>query len=81
MILKIRREKLMKTIKLKTNINCSGCVAKVTPFLNSAENIEKWDVDTNTPDKILTVSGENLDPEKVKETVKNAGFIIKGEVT
>ena len=45
-----------------------------------SENIEKWDVDTNTPDKILTVSGENLDPEKVKETVKNAGFIIKGEV-
>jgi hypothetical protein len=24
----------MKTLKFKTNINCGGCLAKVTPFLN-----------------------------------------------
>jgi copper chaperone len=69
----------MTTIKFLTNINCDGCVAKVRPFLDKAENIEKWEVDTANPDKILTVSGENLNKEKVKEIVKNAGFIIKGD--
>ena len=70
----------METIKLKTNINCSSCVAKVTPSLNEEKSIEKWEVDTANPDKILTVSGENLDKEKVKEAVQKAGFIIKGDV-
>lgn len=70
----------MTTIKLKTNINCSGCVAKVTPHLNSVENIEKWEVDTANPDKILTVEGKNLNKENVKEIVISAGFIIKEEM-
>lgn len=70
----------MTTLKFKTNINCSGCVAKVTPHLNEEKSIEKWEVDTSNLDKILTVSGEHLDKEKVKETVQKAGFIIKGEV-
>jgi copper chaperone len=67
----------MKTLRFKTNINCSGCVAKVTPFLNEQENIEKWEVDTNNPDKILSVSGESLEEEEVRRAVAEAGFIIK----
>ena len=30
----------MKTIKFKTNINCGGCISKVTPFLNKQEGVE-----------------------------------------
>ncbi|MBX9851729.1 MAG: cation transporter [Cytophagaceae bacterium] len=70
----------MKTLKFKTNINCSGCVAKATPHLNEEKSIEKWEVNTQTADKVLTVEGENLDKEKVKEVVEKAGFIIKGEL-
>ncbi len=29
----------METLKFKTNINCGGCVAKVTPELNATEGI------------------------------------------
>jgi copper chaperone len=70
----------METLKFKTNINCSACLAKATPHLDQEKSIEKWSVDTATPDKILTVSGEQLDKNKVKEVVTKAGFIIKGEL-
>ena len=43
----------MNTLKFKTNINCAGCLAKVSPFLNAEQSIEKWEVDTSIPEKIL----------------------------
>ncbi len=64
----------MKQYQFKTNINCGGCVAKVTPHLNKAEGIREWKVDTDNPDKILTVETENLGEEDVKAIVQKAGF-------
>jgi copper chaperone len=63
----------MKTSKFKTNIKCSGCIAKATPFLDAALGQSNWEVDTNNPSKILTVSGDN-DPSTVVKIVENAGF-------
>lgn len=68
--------KKMKTLKFKTNINCSGCVAGVTPFLNKLEKT-KWSVDTENPDKILTVESEDANQEEVERLVKKAGFTIE----
>ena len=59
----------MKQYQFKTNINCSGCVAKVTPHLNENSAIKEWDVD-----KLLTVQTENLMEEDVKAIVQKAGF-------
>ncbi|MBS1650624.1 MAG: heavy-metal-associated domain-containing protein [Bacteroidetes bacterium] len=67
----------MKTIKFKTNINCSGCVAKVTPILNNEKEIIKWEVDTNNPEKILSINTEIETPEKVIELITKAGFKIE----
>lgn len=67
----------MKTKQFKTNINCSGCVAKVTPFLNPLVGENQWEVDTTTKDKILTVTSDNLDEKTLLEQVKNAGFKIE----
>ena len=64
----------MKTLKFKTNIKCGGCIANVTPFLNGNEKIEKWEVDINNPEKILTVEGENIEEKEVKELVLKAGY-------
>lgn len=64
----------MQTLQFKTNINCGGCIAKVTPFLNQVENIENWKVETTNPDKILTVTGEDLTCELIRERVAQAGF-------
>lgn len=66
----------MKTFKFKTNINCGGCVSGVTPFLNQLENTD-WKVDTENPDKILTVETENVSEEEIIRMVKKAGFEIE----
>jgi len=64
----------MEKLKFKTNIKCSGCIAKVTPYLNATEGIKKWEVDINNPEKILIVEIEGIDPAKVIEVVKKAGY-------
>ncbi len=66
-----------KTLKFKTNINCDGCVAKVTPFLNEADGICHWDVDTTNKDKILSVHSEGITEEEVIQKVQDAGFKIE----
>ena len=64
----------MKQFQFKTNINCSGCVAKVTPHLSENKDIRNWQVDTVNPNKILTVEAENLNEDQVKQVVEKAGF-------
>jgi copper chaperone CopZ len=66
-----------KTLKFKTNINCSGCVAKVTPFLNQAVGICHWDVDTGNKDKILLVHSEGITEQEVIQKVQEAGFKVE----
>lgn len=67
----------MTTFKFKTNINCNGCIATVTPFLNSETAIQNWNVDIQNPNKILTVEGEKISKDMVVSKVKEAGFIIE----
>jgi copper chaperone len=64
----------MKQYQFKTNINCSDCVAKVTPHLNAAEEVREWKVDTANPAKILTVETESLNEQEVITIVEKAGF-------
>jgi copper chaperone len=63
----------MEALKFETTIKCSGCVAKVTPFLNEAVGEDNWEVDYNNPSKVLTVTGEN-DKTKVIQAVEKAGY-------
>ena len=58
--------------KFKTTIKCSGCVAKVTPFLDEAVGQGNWNVDIENPSKVLTVTVEA--GEKAKQAVEKAGF-------
>ncbi|MEO5978312.1 MAG: cation transporter [Chryseolinea sp.] len=63
----------METINFKTNINCSGCIAKVTPELNAAVGEGNWKVDTADPAKVLSVTGET-DSRKIIATIEKVGF-------
>jgi copper chaperone len=63
----------MEALKFKTTIKCSGCVAKVTPFLNEALGEANWEVDYNNPLKVLTVV-EEKDKAKVIQAVEKAGY-------
>jgi len=67
----------MNTIKFKTNINCAGCLAKVSPFLNAEQSIDKWEVDTSIPEKILIVETDETNADRVISVVKSAGFNIE----
>ncbi len=65
----------METLDFKTNIKCDGCIATVTPFLNEIEQLDGWNVDTASPDKILTVqTTDTRIGEQVKKAVERAGF-------
>lgn len=67
-------------LKYKTNLNCGSCVAAVKPHLDSDTTITSWSVDTNDPNKVLTVEGENLSEPEIKRHVADAGFKVLGDV-
>lgn len=67
----------MKKASFKTNINCGGCIATVSPFLDKAETVNEWSVDTASKHKVLTVRGEQLDKAEVLKLVQEAGFKIE----
>ncbi|WP_394772432.1 heavy-metal-associated domain-containing protein [Mucilaginibacter sp.] len=65
----------METLKFKTNIKCGGCIATVTPALDTLDGVSKWGVDTANPDKILTIESENgLTASEVISTLKTKGY-------
>lgn len=63
--------------KFKTNINCMGCVAKVTPTLDQISEIENWEVDIRNKDKVLTIETQSLNKNEIIAVVENAGFKIE----
>lgn len=65
-------EKIMDT-KFKTNLKCSGCVEKVTPYLNETIGENRWKVDMDNPVKVLTVDGD-ANEAAVKEAFQKAGY-------
>ena len=67
----------MKTLKFKTNLECSNCEARVKPFLDKKEGIASWQVDTDHPDKILTVETESLEAKDIIKTITRTGFVAE----
>lgn len=66
----------METLKFKTNINCGSCIRSVTGFIEEVNGVDHWEVDTENPDKILTVKGQ-VTPKEVIDAVEDAGFDIQ----
>ncbi|MEZ4995249.1 MAG: hypothetical protein R2824_32835 [Saprospiraceae bacterium] len=64
----------MKELKFKTNINCTGCLSKVKPVLDAETQIEKWEVDLQSDDRILTIEADDISSEEVSRAVARAGF-------
>lgn len=63
----------MNTIKFKTNIKCTGCIAQVSPALNETAGKDNWQVDLESADRILTVNTD-LKPEELIDAIKSAGY-------
>ncbi len=65
----------MESLKFKTNIKCSGCIAATTPYLNELAGENKWTVDVQDPNKILVVnSDKNISAQDVINTLQKAGY-------
>lgn len=64
----------METKQFKTNIMCGSCIAKVTPVLNETFGEKNWEVDTQNPKKVLTVSTEGDNVMDVIKAVEKAGY-------
>ncbi len=64
----------MNKLKFKTNINCTGCLTKVTPFLDENKHIGNWEVDLTHDDRILTIETTKLLQTDVVEIVNKAGY-------
>ena len=64
----------METKQFKTNIMCGSCIAKVTPVLNETFGENNWKVDTQNPNKILTVSTNNNNENDIIKAVAKAGY-------
>lgn len=62
------------TLKFKTNVKCKNCVAKISPFLDESEKISEWNVDLESPDRVLTVTGNGISEEYIKNTLLKAGY-------
>jgi copper chaperone len=58
----------------KTTINCASCVRSISETLNSSVGEGNWSVDTENPEKLLTVSNAGFTPDMVKHIVEEAGF-------
>lgn len=68
----------MKTLRFRTTIQCAGCVTAITPKMAGIEAIEKWHVDINSPDKILTVAvREDFSEERLQSELKEAGYFAE----
>lgn len=67
---------MSKILTFKSNIKCGGCIATVGPFLDRSENIIKWEVNTDVPEKTLRVEVNGLEESDIQQLVKNAGFEV-----
>ncbi|MGM0945655.1 MAG: heavy-metal-associated domain-containing protein [Bacteroidota bacterium] len=67
----------MKTLKFKTNIQCTNCLSKVSPKLNEQSGINNWEVNLEDPQRTLSVQTESLEAADIKKAVLRAGFIAE----
>lgn len=65
----------MDILKFKTNIKCTGCLAKVTPGLNDTVGEDNWELDLQSTEKVLTVTTEEgVNDQTVIQAIREAGY-------
>ncbi len=63
-----------ETLKFSTSINCNNCRMKVSATLNRLAGQGNWEVDTNHPQKILTVSPASCTSNDIINGLSAIGF-------
>lgn len=65
----------------KTNLRCSSCLESLKPIIDQEPGITHWEVELDSPDKVLTVEGSSFTDEQIQSALKRAGYNILGAVT
>jgi hypothetical protein len=68
------------TKTFKTTLRCGACEAKIRPLFDADPAFEGWKVDLKSPDKLLTVEGQQVDPRHVESLLESVGYQTLGEV-
>ena len=63
--------------QFETNINCGGCVARITPLFEGNSKVKKWHAHTETPNKLLTIETDELTAEEIIAMLAKRGFDAK----
>ena len=70
---------MSKTIELKTNLHCGGCVRRLSGYMEDLPQVEAWTVDLESPEKRLRVqASDELQVQDLLDVLDEAGF--EGEV-
>ena len=59
--------------KIKSTIQCSACVAKITPVLDEIAGKDQWSVDLTDPSRILTIKPD-VPADKVIQGLATVGY-------
>lgn len=71
---------MSRLLRFTTNLRCDACVATLKPHLDRVASIDRWEVDTSVPEKILTVEGDRPNEESIRAAVASAGYKVTGTV-
>ena len=66
----------MENLKLRTNLHCDHCVAKVAPLLNEAKEIRDWTIDTEDGVKVLNAVGNGVNAAYIGQLLAQEGYAI-----
>ena len=67
----------MNIIKFKSNIKCNGCIAAINDKMNELVGENKWQVDLNSDDRILTVESDDISAKDVSEELSKLGYLAE----
>jgi copper chaperone len=71
----------METRIFRTNLKCQNCVSKVAAILDSDQQISEWSVRTDDDRKLLSITGERVEPGHVRLLIQKAGFEVFDEIS
>lgn len=71
----------MTTVRVKTDLRCGACVASIRPLFDAEPGVRSWTADVSTPDKLLTVEGNDISVKRVGELLNAKGYHVLSEVS
>ena len=64
----------MEVLVFKTNLRYKKQVNAIREHINNLQGILKWNVDLYDTDRILRIESRDLNPRKVEDALKGAGY-------